>query len=72
MRCQVQAEDEKSGSIVCFVEAGGQQGAEAWAHVCKRSVHAHNLSAVVQGFWTDFTNAVDVFSLGEVLHGNTR
>lgn len=28
--------------------------------------------AAVQGFWTDFTNAVDVFSLGEVLHGNTR
>jgi hypothetical protein len=25
-----------------------------------------------QDFWTDFTNSVDVFSMGEVLHGNTR
>lgn len=27
----------------------------------------------LQDFWTDLTNSVDgVFSMGEVLHGNTR
>lgn len=26
----------------------------------------------MQDFWTDLTNSVDVFSMGEVLHGNTR
>lgn len=27
---------------------------------------------VLQDFWTDLTNSVDVFSIGEVLNGNTR
>jgi hypothetical protein len=29
------------------------------------------LPCAVQDFWTDLTNSVDVFSMGEVLHGNT-
>lgn len=29
------------------------------------------LCAGLQDFWTDFTNAIDVFTIGEVLNGNT-
>lgn len=40
--------------------------------LCMLSLNAHSfLPCLVQDFWTDLTNSVDVFSMGEVLHGNT-
>jgi glycosidase len=61
---------ELVGGVGCALRCSGRhaQCTESWWH--RRPAAAVVL--VLQPFWTDFTNAVGVFSMGEVLNGNTR